>query len=120
MKNSSVVGVFHKSENLTQKLSDELLNGGFEAHQLLVKEDPENIMLFSVAIDNEEEDERVKRFFQSYNAVHTYNFSFVAENANRIRAYIEASAKTNIFSLPKVKSHGHDQDGLNAEVVMGK
>lgn len=119
METKSIVGSFKTDGNYLQ-LARELRKAGFEREDVLVEEDNEEVFLISLALKNKEDLQKAKKVFQKFNPFHIYEFPFIPENKNRIREYVKASAKTQIFSLPKVKNHGHDIDGINSEVIVGK
>ena len=119
METKSIVGLFQRNgESL--KILDELKDVGFVEESFLIEKNTDDVYLFSVAVDNVEQLEKARTVFQEWKPYHVYEFPFVAEKENRIRAYVEASAKTQIFNLPHLKKHGAQKDGLNSEVIIGK
>lgn len=119
METKSIVGSFKTDGNYLQ-LARELRNAGFLREDVMVEEDTEEVFLLSLALQNNEHLQKAKQVFEKFNPYHVYEFPFIAENKNRIREYVKASAKTQIFSLPRVRKHGHDNDGINSEVIVGK
>ena len=116
MNTKSIVGLVQKSDGLVE---DQLTKAGLKKENFLKERSNGDFYLLSVKVDSEEQLESAKRVFTALNSSQIYEFSFVAESESRIRAYVEAAAKTEIFELPKARSHGEMNDGLNSEMVMG-
>lgn len=119
METKSIVGQFKKEGNYLQ-LARELSSAGFVRDDILVEDDTEEVFLLSVSLANDGRLQDVRGIFQQFEPFQIYEFPFVAENKNRIREYVRAAAKTQVFSLPNVKNRGHSTDGMNSEVVVGK
>lgn len=119
METKSIVGQFKKEGNYLQ-LARELSSAGFVREDVLVEDDTDEVFLLSLSLKNESRLHDAKQIFQQFDPFQIYEFPFVAENKNRIRDYVNAAAKAQIFSLPAGKKHGHSTDGMNSEVVVGK
>ena len=119
MEIKSIVGQFKKEGNYLQ-LARELSSAGFVRDDVLVEEDTDEVFLLSVSLEDNEKLNEAREIFQQFNPFRVYEFSFVPENKNRMRDYVQAAAKAQIFTLPNVKNRGHNSDGMNSEVVVGK
>lgn len=119
MDTKSIVGQFKKEGNYLQ-LARELSAAGFVRDDVLVEDDTDEVFLLSVSLENDGRLEDAREIFQQFDPFQIYEFAFVPENKNRIREYVRAAAKAQIFSLPTGKKHGHSTDGINSEVVVGK
>lgn len=116
MNTKSIVGLFPKD---AEQLEHQLIDAGLQSNLFLKENTNGEVFLFSVQVDSEQELETARNVFNKFNPHHIYEFPFVAENESRIRAYVEAAAKTEIFEAPTIKSSGSMNDGLNSEMVMG-
>ena len=118
METKSIVGQFKKENNYLQ-LARELSAVGFVRDDVLVEEDTDDVFLISVSLKDHEKLHAAREIFKQFNPYRVFEFSFVAENKNRMRDYVQAAAKSQIFSLPNVKNRGNTE-GMNSEVVVGK
>ena len=117
MNTKSIVGLFQKN---AENLEHQLMDSGLQKDHFLKENTDGELFLFSVRVENEQELETAKAIFTNLSPHQIYEFPFIAENKNRIRDYVNAAAKAQIFSLPAEKKHGHSTDGMNSEVVVGK
>ena len=119
MDTKSIVGLFKKDGNYLQ-LARELSAVGFVKEDVMVEEDTEDVFFLSVKLNDENSLVNAKEIFENHQPMQLHQFPFVAENAKRIRNYVAASARTHIYSTPGIRNRGHQTDGINSEVVVGK
>lgn len=118
METKSIIGQFKKEGNYLQ-LARELAAAGFVRDDVLVEDDTDDVFLLSVSLADTGKLHNAREIFQQFNPFRIYEFGFVSENKNRMREYVQAAAKAQIFTLPHVKNRGN-HDGINSEVVVGK
>lgn len=118
METKSIIGQFKKEGNYLQ-LARELAAAGFVRDDVLVEDDTDDVFLLSVSLADTGKLHNAREIFQQFNPFRIYELGFVSENKNRMREYVQAAAKAQIFSLPHVKTRVN-HDGINSEVVVGK
>lgn len=78
-------------------------------------------LITSVAIENEEQMEMVKKLFEGNKVVHIYEFQDMtieqAKDLDYIKKIIEIRAKSEIYAIPELStSHSNSHEGINSEV----
>lgn len=119
MKTTNVVGLFHGKAK-SQKIPNSLVIAGFDADDIIIEENNNDVFLLSVSVRDKSEDQMVHNIFSFYRPYHVYKFNFEISNGEELRRLVEVSAKMEVYQTPEIRHHNHYHEGMNSEVAFGR